>query len=146
MKYATESLAQVMDEIKTLSELHYGEVAEDKDSIPLSVDWGHYAGMERNQALRIYTARVDGALVGYNVFVLLYHPRYKTTLFAQNDVIFVHPEHRGRRGEFIDFADEQLKADGVVKATYHVKIKHDWSPMIVGKGYSPQDIVLTKVL
>lgn len=146
MKYATESLAQVRDEIIDLAKRHYDEVAEDKDVVPLDIDWGHYAGLERNRALRIFTARVDEKLVGYNVFVLTFHPRYKTTLFAQNDVIFVHPEHRGRGGEFVDFSDEQLKSDGVVKATYHVKVKHDWSPMIRQKGYAPQDIVLTKVL
>ena len=141
-------MAQVRKEIEPLLLAHYDEIALHKESIKLDVDWGKYEGLERNNALRVFTARDEGRLIGYSVFFLVWHPHYKSSLFAQNDVLYLSPEHRkGTAGiRLIDFSELRLRADGVLKVIWHVKCENDWSPILERKGYRKEEVIMAKVL
>jgi hypothetical protein len=147
MHLATETFAQVRDEIEDLIVMHYDEIASDKHVIKLDPDWGKYESMERDNALRIFTARKDGKLVGYSVFFLVWHPHYKQNLFAQNDIVFLHPDHRGGTGvRLIRYSEEQLRKDRVDKLVWHAKPDTALSQLLPKMGYIVQDIILGKVL
>jgi GNAT superfamily N-acetyltransferase len=56
-----------------------------------------YAGYIRGQTagkIVLITAKDDGILVGYIVFCVNTHIRYKSTLYASEDLYYVVPSHR----------------------------------------------------
>lgn len=108
--------------IDDLVRAHWREVALDQDAVPLSVNWAQYEEMEQRGILFAVTMHVDGKLVGYNIFFVMPHIHYSTTLHALNDIVYVRPEHRGIDGvRLILEAERQLKARGAVKVLYHSK-------------------------
>lgn len=135
-QFSRESSATVIDEIKSLLEAHYAEIAHYSD-IPIGCDYDSYLTMEANGKLRIYTIRLDGALVGYAIFKVATSLHYRTSLQAQQDVLYLDPTYRkGRIGmRFIQFCDGQLQAEGVQVVYQHVKAKHNFGPMLERLGY-----------
>ena len=118
-------------EAAPLLKAHYEEVAWKQDKIPLDVDWEKYRVLDHAGSLVCYTGRVGGRLVAYSVFFLSRHPHYNSTRYAKNDIIFVHPEHRGMSGtRLIKYCEKQLIDLGVDVITYHVKTILDWGPLL----------------
>lgn len=149
VKFAQESWAMAVDEMKPLFEAHWREVATDL-TIPLEPDYARYQGLDDANCLRVYTVRArqtvrwtfpghgfveqeeyagtheESPIVGYVIFFVAPHAHYKSSLQAYGDVIFLDPEFR--RGtiarELIRFAEESLGAMGVQVVRYHVKVAH----------------------
>lgn len=110
---------------RRLLELHYREIAQHPD-IALDVDADAYRAMEANGALRVYTARVGGELVGYAVFLVGRNPHYCQSLQARCDVFYVAPDRRGYRlgVELVRYSERMLAAEGVQVVYHHTKIAH----------------------
>lgn len=145
--YQVESYRTSRDD--ELIEMHYQEIAPDKDHIPLDPDWALYDALENSGNLVCFTARDDGKMIGYSVFILRYHLHYRTTKFAANDVIYVHPDYRkgtsvGR--ELIKRSMQELKEYGVTKVQWHVKLYQDWSPILRRMGCVNEEILCSKIL
>ena len=99
MNYQQEFLATVEKDIRPLLERHWNDIAVNKDKIKLNPDWDAYHSLEQDGKLKIFTAREQGEQVGYFVVIVHRNLHYKDHLFASNDVIFLHPDHRkGRTG------------------------------------------------
>lgn len=144
-----EKVLDVAEEIEHLLQLHYQEVALHKDEIPLDPDWPRYVAMEERGNCHVYTARLDGRLIGYSVFFTHQHIHYSGTMVANNDILFVHPEYRKGSSagiKLIKFSEEQLKAMGVIKLTWHIKFKNDWSAVLYRRGYEDEDKIVGKIL
>ena len=73
MDFALEALAQVKREAEPLLQQHYEEIALNKDKIKLNPDWRAYAELDKINALRVFTARKDGKLMGYFVVIFGYN-------------------------------------------------------------------------
>jgi len=69
MRYQQEFLSSVYIEIQALIELHWEQIALNKDEIKLNPDWDQYEAAEAQGVLKVFTARDEGVLVGY--FVVL---------------------------------------------------------------------------
>jgi len=136
-----ETYKGVIEELKPLLMKHWEEIAHYKD-IPLDPAYEVYQSIEDKGALRMFTARDDGGrIVGYSVFFRgsLHYKGFNT--FSQ-DVLFVLPEYRGRLGyRLIRFCDEQLKAEGAQVVYHHVKLQHDFGPLLKRMGYEPIDVI-----
>jgi hypothetical protein len=95
---------------------------------------------ERSGSLRVYTARsTSGALVGYNAFIVHGRLHYQSTLFALNDLIWLHPAHReGWTGvKLVKGAEAALKKDGVKFIEYGPKDHFDkFGKLLVKLGYA----------
>ena len=89
MDFALEALAQVKREAEPLLQQHYEEIALNKDKIKLNPDWRAYAELDKINALRVFTARKDGKLMGYFVVIVSKSLHYRDHLFANNDIIFL---------------------------------------------------------
>lgn len=144
--YAREEYSDALvDEIGPLLVRHWHEVAHYAD-IPLAPRWDRYRALADTGALRVYTARIDGQLVGYSVHFVAPSLHYGTALTASEDLVFVAPEYRkGRLGYgLIQFADAQLRADGVQVGYRHVKLKPDldFSPLLERMGYENIDRIM----
>lgn len=112
------------DGLDDLLAAHWAEVALDQDRYPLAPDWPRYHALERQGVLRSVSARRKGRLVGYNVFFVQPPIHYSTSVWALNDVLFLHPDHRaGLLGyRLVRAAEELLKGIGVARVIYHTKL------------------------
>src|SRR5690349_2940560 len=71
-----ESMDQCQSSVASMLNDHWNEVALHKSHIPLAPNWSAYKHLEDAGVLRIFTAREDGALVGYAVFLVQKHLHY----------------------------------------------------------------------
>lgn len=146
--YARETLAVFIAEAFPLLTEHWQEVSHYQD-IPLDPDLRRYQTSEDSGMLRIYTARVDGKLVGYSVFIVNYNAHYAGSLQAQQDVLFVHPDYRRGRlaSVLISFSDAALSAENVQVVIHHVKVKHlALAAILEHKKYELVEVIYAKRL
>lgn len=124
--YATENLTDSLwGELVPLLEQHYDEVAYHKD-IPLDPDRAGYERIASCGALRIYTARVDGRLIGYMVCFVSRSLHYKSKIFANQDILFIDKLYRGTRigVDMIRYGQQHLRSDDRVDLLFqHTKAK-----------------------
>ena len=141
--FQRETFAQVIEEIKPLLDKHWEEIAHFHD-IALDPNYAMYRKAEEAGKLRVFTARKDGALVGYAVFITG-NLHYQSTSTAMQDILFLLPEHRGFTGyRLIKFADSELAKEGVQITYHHVKVAHDFGPLLERMGYVPVDIIYAR--
>lgn len=150
LRYNTETVDEVRADIAPLLALHYDELCMHKDDMELAPDWDRYYALEQANRLLAFTVRDDGALIGYAVFFVDVHIHYAGTLTAMNDVTFVHKDYRSRSRaglNLIAYSEHQLKKICVkVKVIWHIKFKLDWSPILLRRGYTPEDFTVSKIL
>lgn len=143
--FSRESVCSIEDEIKPLIQSHWEEIAHYKD-IPLDPDWDYYRLLDAKGFLGVYTAREEGKLIGYSIYVVKRNPHYKSSLQASQDIIFISPEKRGFGKEFINWCDMELKGIGVQAVYHHVKKDHDFSPVLRRLGYTLVDLIYARRL
>jgi len=133
VQYAIEHLSDgLWQELHPLLEAHWHEVAH-YDDIALNPHLDAYERIEKSGCLRIYTARAAapapdrGRLIGYLAVFVQPSLHYADRMFANQDVLFVDPLHRGSRCgvDLIRFAHDKLKAEGVSVLFQHVKARSD---------------------
>lgn len=147
--FATESIFLAREELESLIRQHYEEIALHKDAVPLDPDWELYSLMEQSGSLALYTARTEGRLVGYACFFVRPHIHYKTTTFANNDVLYLAPEVRnaGVGGAFIDHCERELRAKyGPLRVLWHVKTHFDFRPLLHRRGYADEETIVGKFI
>lgn len=98
--------------------------------------------------LRIYTARRDGLLVGYQVFTVTAHPHFKERKQAVMDILYLSQESRlGWMGyKFLKFADEEIIREGVSFMFRSIDARHDFGTMLERMGYSLADLNFMRAL
>ena len=143
-----ENMANVKEEIKPLLEEHWELVALNKGAIKLNPDYKEYARLDAAGVLKVFTARNDGALVGYFVLTISKSIHYSDHLFAINDVIFVKPDSRaGATGyKLIKYAEEYCKEIGVSVLTLNTKVHIPFDKLMVHMGFELIERVYSKFL
>lgn len=131
--YSKECLCDVINEVQPLLELHYEELCRYKDRIKLDPDWKSYADAEHAGRFHIFTARDGEQLVGYSAFFLGPHIHYRKTIVAQNDVLYLHPEHRnGITGiKLIKMSHTGMKELGAHKIVWHCKHSNELKQILL---------------
>mgnify|MGYP001607900475 CR=1 FL=1 len=144
MNYQQEAVADVLDEIRPLLDMHWREVSHYQD-IQLRPDWDFYCTA---QGIRLYTARDEGRLIGYCVFFVSHNKHYMDSMQAVQDILFVHPEYRGSRAGYrlIKFCDEQLRQEGCQVVYQHMKAAQSFGPLLEHAGYELVDLIYAKRL
>ena len=132
--FAHENVKAVWDEIMPLLHENHADTALYKD-IPLDPDKNVYLSFDLAGFLRVYTARIEGVLVGYAVFVVTPNHRYRSMLVAQQDVFFVKKENRGFGPAFVRWCDARLVEAGVTCIARSTVPKYDFSPLLGRMGY-----------
>lgn len=146
MKFGKEPLQVIVDEGWDLFKKHYEEIAHFKE-IPLNPDVASYLALEAAGRLQVFSARGEGnELVGYALFIVNKNLHYSSSLQASQDIIYIRPENRGCGREFITYCDNQLKELGVEVSYHHVKVAHNFGPMLEKLGYKAVDIIYGKKL
>ena len=144
MQFQREPVLSLKPEGHEMPEAHYREVFGRGGFNP---DWIKYDQAERAGRFRVYTARVNGQVVGYAGFFLRQCTHSKATKEAVQDSLYIAPEHRGGAGsEFIAWCDEDLRKDNVQVVYHHVNVRHDFGNMLKRQGYELVDYVYAKRL
>jgi GNAT superfamily N-acetyltransferase len=148
MLFQIEAWADCQPEIAALCVRHWEEIAHNRDLIKLDPDWDKYQKLAQMQMLSVATARVDGILVGYQIYIVAPHMHYRQSLTALSDVLYLAPEYRqGRAGiRLMQCAEEELKRLNVQRIVQNVKVTNDWSKILERMGYKPFEYIYTKLL
>lgn len=143
--FQKELFTDVIDEAMPLIEKHYNEIAHFKD-IPLDPDIELYKKVEDAGVFHVFTARMDGILVGYAAYFVKPNPHYKTSVQAVQDVLYVDPDHRGFGKKFIDWIDLHLSSMGVQATYQHTKAAYNFGPLLERLGYVLVDHIYVRRL
>jgi GNAT superfamily N-acetyltransferase len=154
MQFGKEPYFSFISDADDLLRMHYQELTLDKHLVQLAPMHERYAKLEAAGKLEVYTARHDGALVGYSLFVVDRHIHYRDLLVASNDVLYLHPEYRrGMAGiKLIRYSEEMLAERGVDKVFWHIKFnrepgdKKDFRAIMHRMGYGDEEVVVGKIL
>lgn len=141
VSFKRENVKRIWDDLQALLPAHYEELAPYKD-VPLDPDKDFFVKADEAGLIRVFAARENKALVGYAVYFVRQDIHYKSVKLAQQDLLFVAPERRGRFGiRFIRWCEEQLKGEGVRLVMCHAKVHNDFGAVFERMGYKPVDTI-----
>ena len=152
---ARESIRTCLDEAKPLLAKHWREVALYQDDVPLDPDFDRYLRCDADGTMLTLTARDDGRLIGYSVFILFQHIHYRSCLVATNDVLFLDRDYRSgttagirllRESEAELSRERDRRGAEQIRVVWHVKPKNDWSPILARLGYMQEEIIMGKLI
>lgn len=137
--YQREAVADVIEDIQPLLIAHWREIAHYPD-IPLDPDYDFYLS---HPGVRVYTARKEGIIVGYGIFIVARNKHYKGSLQAVQDILYVDSVRRGSTVGYrlLKFIHDQLKTEGVDVVYQHVKQAHNFGPLLIHMGYEPIETI-----
>lgn len=139
--FRRENVKRIWDDLVPLMHSHYDELAPYKD-VPLDPDKEFFIKADEAGLVRVYSAREAGVLVGYAVYFVRSDIHYRSVKLAQQDLLFVAPERRGRFGiRFIRWCEEQLAAEKVGLIMCHAKVHNDFGAVFERLGYKPTDVI-----
>lgn len=127
MKFTTEKVTlKLLEEYSHLFLAHHLEVSYQPEMV-LDPDPNQYVKAYENGILRWYGMRIPtGEVVGYFTFFVtqfLHHVKHKQ---AHQGLLFIRSDHRGPWfGDFLKYAQDQLKAEGVEKVFLHASPKNN---------------------
>ena len=150
-RFKWEKFRAISRELLPLWQRHWEEIAEDKDRVPLDLDFDAYFRLDLEGVLHILTVRVNGELVGYTFNLIGPHLHHHSTRTAQTEMFWLAPEQRsGWTGVRLFRLTRRGLRDRGVKL-HHVNFKLSFKAGRVGKllsrlGYRPSDIVMRQIL
>jgi GNAT superfamily N-acetyltransferase len=146
--YQQESLVTCEEDAKELLVQHWEEIALNKELIKLNPDWPAYYKLEEVGALKVFTARSEGNLVGYFVVICRPHLHYVDHVFAFNDVLYLNKSYRkGLTGaKLMKFAEKCLKEDGVSVMIVNTKRHKPFDSLLQWLGYTHVENIYSKTL
>jgi N-acetylglutamate synthase-like GNAT family acetyltransferase len=144
--YQVESISQCVEEMSGLWDLHWQEIALDRQKIKLEPDVETFQMLEDVGQLVIVTVRNDGQLVGYHVSLVRPHLHYKSSLTAYVDMYFLHPDYRGGMAGYkmFKFVENVLKARGVDRIYSGTKLHKDMGKLFERLGYNETERLFVK--
>ena len=144
--FAVETYDEIIGEIKPMLPEHWAELAVHKD-IPLDPDYAFYARANATGQLRFITVRKSGDLIGYAIWVVKRHPHYQMHTWALNDIVWLHPDHRGMAlgRQLVNFWESKFTEWGVHVVHVDTKIV---APQLLyllkGCGYDVTGVALER--
>lgn len=147
LTFQRERPHELLDEARPLFEAHYHEIAHYQD-IPLDINEEAYRQCEELGLLRCFTARYNGELVGYCVFMVRPNLRYSSSIQAVQDILFIDKTKRGALfgKRLLEFCEQRLKGEGVQVVYQHAKVNSTASKFFEAVGYTLIDSVYGKRL
>lgn len=147
-RFAVERYDEVVNDIQPLLPEHWAELAVHKD-IPLEPEFHFYSAMDEAGALKIFTVRYEGALVGYSIFVVRPRHAHYAIAWAMNDIVWLRPDRRneGVGTAFVQFWDRHLFDFGVTIVHVNVKVAHPvLMYLLKSRGYATIECGMEKRL
>jgi hypothetical protein len=123
VKFAYEALPKVWAEVMLLAEMHWKETEMYRRGQEFAPKKDTYFLYAERELFLLFTARVEGALVGYAGMYLM-PSMHSAVLIATEDTWYLHPEHRKGRNaiRFVQFVENELRQRGAVELWMNAKI------------------------
>jgi GNAT superfamily N-acetyltransferase len=138
IEYREESFEEVLMDFMRLLPEHMAEMNYfQKNGAKFDPDYGAYIRGQGRGNFMLITAKDQGVLVGYIVFVVQTHIRFKSTLYATEDLYYVVPEYRrqGIAKRLFEVAEAKLKEYNVDFIFATTKTYLDRSGLLEQAGY-----------
>jgi len=138
MKYQVETVQECLIDMADLHEMHYAEISTHKELKKLKPDYDAYLELELNGNLRVMTVREDNNMIGYCVTFIQPHIHYIDCTYALNDILFIHPDHRGGTVGYrlIKEAIRDLKENTDANILcIHMKVKYPFRNLLAKFGF-----------
>lgn len=135
-------------ELAPLIERNWAESESYEPAIPVDPDVERYRKLDAAGALQCLTARLDGLLVGYAVFMVAYSIHHRTLLCAHGDAVYMLPQ-LGRYDAvvaLIDEAEARLSEMGVKRLAWWCEPQSKLARILASLGYKPDEVLMEKVL
>ncbi len=135
---------EVAEEIAKNLDTHYQEADSREDHGKPNLDWDNYFELSRRGMCRVVTARENGVLVGYSVFIIGKNINHKHVIEASNTGFFIKKEYRGKIiNELLRYVDKYLDEMGVTSIGYALSDKR-LGLLLKRKGYKMKFITWSK--
>ena len=146
VKFQQEFLSCVKDDLAPLLQQDWQEIGD--NHVPLDPDFDAYSDLEEVGALKIFTARIDGELVGYFAVVIVPSLQSKGKILAINESIFVAKQYRHKLvgPKLFRFVEKCLKDDGYDRLYVVAREKNPIGDSLVKMGYNKIETRYEKVL
>jgi GNAT superfamily N-acetyltransferase len=150
LSFQVETWADIWRDGQELFRQHYDELALHKDAMPMGLDNDFYSDLQARNYLLVVTARRDGRLIGYYMAIVInHHPHNKEGgKVSTTDFFYILPrERRGGAGvKLLKTSVDELKKQGVKKATISTKLKFSNRQLMEALGWEATDLVFQRIL
>lgn len=121
-----ESYDEAVEDVKVLLPIHWAEMAQNREEIPLDPDWAMFQKAFSMDFCRIYTVRKGRELVGYVIFFVTPRHLHYNHRFAKDDTIWIHSAYRsiGAATQLFDLFEADLSADGPIVIQIETRFGH----------------------
>ncbi len=149
LEFALESYSGIVHDIRPLLIEHHRELALFQNEIPLDPDFDKYEALSEAGAIRFYSARLNGTLIGYAIYAVIERHLHYRHRWAVNDVCWIAPEHRnfGVGSLLFDFVERDLASAGPIVMMTETKLAHvELAGLLTARGHETIGLVLAKRL
>lgn len=146
MNIRESNVTEMLELAPLLFQEHWEEIARNKQLMVLDPHEPSYRAIEDAGQLMILAAFIGEQMVGYSVNFLLIHPHYASLTVCQNDIVYVHPDHRngGVGIRLMKHTEQEGKARGAQMMLWHAKENTPLAEILPRMGYGVQDIIYSK--
>lgn len=140
ISFQTETWAQYSkDALPLWHEMQQDHAAD----LPVDPDLPAYEHLDRSSKLRILTARDNGSLIGYIVFVVYKHPHHEKILCGHEDAFYLSKTHRkGLTGaKMIREGVRLLASQGVQRVFFTTDAANDCGPLLERIGFAKSNVI-----
>lgn len=143
-----ESFTERLEEFKPLFPVHWEELAQNKDKVPLDPQYDIYIAREKLGELLFVTMRDLGEPVGYFIGFIAPGLHYRTCLTCTMDIFYVRKDRRnGTAGiRLFRFVEAELKRRGVQRWFMGSKVHADASALFERIGAAKVETYYSKWL
>jgi hypothetical protein len=148
LSFQVEAFSGAFRDAEKLMRRHWEEIAQNKQLLNLNPDVEKYELLDAAGKLLLVTARCQGVLVGYFLWVLVDHPHYRDVRVADDDLHYLAPEFRvGLSGyNFVKRACEFAIERGARLLVMREKIGHEHPALMKRLKFKPTDVVYTRAV
>lgn len=140
------TVSDKVEQLWPLLQLHRDELATAKHLMEVAPRTEAYKTAEVVGLLMSLVAYQGDEIVGYSINFIGPHLHYSSLVYAHNDVLFVHPEHRNSKlGLQLIRETEALAASrGARMVMWHAKPGTALEKLLPRLGYGVQDVLFSK--
>ena len=141
-----EPYSKCLPELMECYDLHWEELALNKDKVPLDPQYDLYEARDDAGQLLLVTLRETGRLVGYFIGFIAPGFHYKTCLTLTMDIFWTHPDVRGGFSgvKLFRLVEKEAKRRGVHRMFYGSKMHKDASRLFEFLKMEPVEIYYSK--
>lgn len=135
---SVERFGDLISELEPLHQAHWHETEKHRQGLALKPDYPLLLARERSGGLLQFTARDAAGIVGH-VRMYLGKSTHTSTLFAEEDTLYIKPEHRGGFlvMALMRYAERCLRQVGVREIRADSKLLNKADVLMKRLGYTP---------